>query len=283
MTRRSRGLLVFGFALATAGLASAAVHRAVQQRDSTGAAPSTGPVVVAARALPMGARLSVTDVKIVMWPQDAMVDGAVSSPDTVVGLGLTRAVAANEPVTEGSVAQPGAGAGLPPAIPPGMRAISVKVDDVVSVAGFAVPGSRVDVLVALRGGSESVARAVASNVQVLAVGTRADLEQGRAPANASSTVVTLLVVPADAERISLAMMQGTITLTLRNPLDEGATPSSGVRLASLVGDLGPAAAAPLRARRSDTPPAARLPLPEPPRHHVVETIRAGKRTEETIR
>jgi pilus assembly protein CpaB len=282
MTRRSRGLLVFGIAIASAGLASAAVHRAVQQRDSIVAAAPTRPVVVAARSLPMGARLTTTDLKIIEWPQEAMVEGAVSSPDTIVGLGLTRAIATNEPVTEGSVAQPGAGSGLPPAIPPGMRAISVKVDDVVGVAGFAVPGSRVDVLVALRGGSDSVARAVASNVQVLAVGTRADLEQGRVPTTASSTVVTLLVIPADAERISLASMQGNIVLTLRNPLDEGSTPSGGVRLTSLMGELVPAAPVPVRPQRSSTPVVTQSPPPEP-RRYVVETIRAGKRTEETIR
>jgi pilus assembly protein CpaB len=231
----------------------------------------------------MGARLTKDDLKIISWPEGAMIDGAVSSPDTIVGRGVTRAIAANEPVTDASVAHAGAGWGLPPAIPPGMRAITVKVDDVVGVAGFAVPGSRVDVLVALRGASESVARAVASNVQVLAVGTRADLEQGRVSADASSTVVTLLVVPADAERITLASVQGTITLTLRNPLDEGATPGGGARLASLVGDVVPAAPVPVRERRSNTPLASQLAPPETARQHVVETIRAGKRSEEIIR
>ena len=278
MTRRTRGLLVFGVAIATAGFASAAVHRAVQQPDDPAAAPMTQTIIVAARALSAGAPLTTDDVKIVRWPLEAMREGVISSPEAVVGRALTRPLAANEPVTNDTIGD-GTPQGLPPAIPPGMRAISVKVNDVVGVAGFAVPGSHVDVLVALRGGQDSFARAVASNVQVVAVGTRAEIEQGRTEANGAATVVTLLVAPSDAERITLASMQGSITLTLRNPFDAEITPTAGVRLASLVG------AEPQQGstRRPRIEQPIRVETPAAPKEHVIETIRAGKRSEETVR
>jgi pilus assembly protein CpaB len=275
MTRRTRGLVVFGVAVAMATLASAAVNRAIKERGAEARA-ETQSVVVAARTLPAGARLTKDDVKTIAWPKDAAIDGAFSSVDDVAGQGLTSAVALNEPLTRNKVAAPGTGAGMPPTIPPGMRAISVKVDEVVSVAGFAVSGSRVDVVVALGGAQESIARAVASNVQVLAVGTRNDVEQSK-DYRSGATVVTLLVSPSDAERISLASMQGRITLTLRNPLDTGVASPDGVRLASLVGQR----ATPV-AHRPD--PRLAEPAPPPtPRVHTVETIRAGKRTEENVR
>lgn len=281
MTRRTRGLVVFGVAVTMAGLASAAVDRAMKERGS-GVRSETHSIVVAARTLPSGARLTKDDVKTIAWPKHAAIEGAFSSLDDVVGQGLTSAVVVNEPVTGNKLAPPGMGAGMPPSIPPGMRAISVKVDEVVGVAGFAVPGSRVDVVVALGGSHESIARAVASNVQVLAVGTRNDVEQSK-NYRSGATVVTLLVSPSDAERISLASMQGRITLTLRNPLDMGVASPDGVRLASLVGQR---ATPTPRAAPVDHKPAPRFAEPAPPpapRVHTVVTIRAGKRTEENVR
>lgn len=279
MTRRSRGLLVFSVAIATAGFASAAVHRTMQQPD-TPADPAVGQtVIVAARALSMGAPVTHEDVKAVMWPREAMREGMLSSPEAVVGRVLARPLASNEPITEDALAPHGSASSLPAAIPPGMRAISVKVNDVVGVAGFAVPGSRVDVLVALGGGQDSLARAVASNVQVLAVGTRAEIEQGRTQTADPAPVVTLLVAPSDAERITLASMQGSLTLTLRNPLDSGIAPTSGIRLATLVASDVPRR--PVARPRPEEP--IRTETADAPRAHVIETIRAGKRSEETVR
>lgn len=279
MTRRTRGFVVFGIALTMAAGASAAVHRAIERRG-VGAQPATEPVVVAARPVPLGAQLTRDDVKTIAWPKDAAIDGTFAAVEEVLGHAVRATVSINEPLTREKVAPPGTGTGLPPAIPAGMRAISVKVDEVVSVAGFAVPGSRVDVLVALRGAHESIARAVTSNVQVLAVGTRNDAQEAR-DYRSGATVVTLLVTPEDAERISLASMQGSITLTLRNPLDDGATTTGGARLASLVGTA-PAAQV-VRVVRTPAPPATAPDPPPAPRVHTVETIRAGKRSEEVVR
>ena len=103
-----------------------------------------------------------------------------------------------------------------------MRAISVKVNEVVGVAGFVVPGTRVDVMVTLTNRQQdslSMTRVVVSNVQVLTAGTRYDQENAKDGKPIPSTVVTLLVSPEDGERVALAASEGQIMLTLRNPLD----------------------------------------------------------------
>jgi pilus assembly protein CpaB len=205
----------------------------------------------------------------------------------VTNRGLIQAVSENEPLTEHKLAPAGAGAGLPPTIPPGMRALSVKVNEVVGVAGFVVPGTRVDVLVSIAPGqgSESITRVVVSNVQVLTAGTRYDQEQARQDAKPIPTsVVTLLVSPEDAERITLAADEGRIMLTLRNPLDLAPTETRGARRGSLFGapvaEVRPAAAQPRRAPRGEGPAQLQEPVS---RAYTVETIRAAKRAEETVR
>ena len=123
-----------------------------------------------------------------------------------------------------------------------MRAISVKVNEVVGVAGFVVPGTRVDVMVTLSGKNrdeDSTTRVVLSNAQVLTAGTRYDQEKAKDGAPIPSTVVTLLVSPDDGERVALAAAEGQIMLTLRNPLDQDPTSTNGVRTAALFGRIVP--------------------------------------------
>jgi pilus assembly protein CpaB len=168
-----------------------------------------------------------------------------------------------------------------------MRAISVRVNEVIGVAGFVVPGTRVDVVVTFDSrspGGEGLARVVVSNVQVLTAGTRYDQEKARQDARPIPTsVVTLLVSPEDAERIALASAEGRITLTLRNPLDTQPTETTGIRMAGLMG-MTPSAppARPPASRRPAKPAPVILP-PEPPRPYTVEAIRGAKRTQEPVR
>ncbi|MBP7569567.1 MAG: Flp pilus assembly protein CpaB [Acidobacteria bacterium] len=282
MTRGVRTSLVVAVALVAATVASLAVHRALQRAPLQKAETPSLTVVVAAKALPPGALVGTADVKAVAWPAHSPVRGALSQPAAAVGRGLLAPVGENEPVTEGKLAPREAGAGIAPIIPRGMRAISVKVDDVVAVAGFVGPGSRVDVLVTVPEQSGSRTRTVVSNVEVMASGTRTEQETtGGKPA--SNTVVTLLVTPQDAERIALASYGGRVVLALRNPLDAAPTATSGVRLASLTGTTDPAPAerpAPPRKAVRAAPP----PPPAPPAAlYTVETIRAAKRTEEVVR
>jgi pilus assembly protein CpaB len=205
----------------------------------------------------------------------------------VLDRGLIATVEENEPLTAAKLAPLEAGAGLPPSIPPGMRAVSVKVNEVVGVAGFVVPGTRVDLMVTLnRHSQDGFTRVVVSNVQVLTAGTRYDQENAKDGKPIPSTVVTLLVSPEDGERIALAASEGHIMLTLRNPLDTLPTATSGVRTTGLFGQTAEAAPASPRAPRASAP--AKPVQPEPaaapaPRIYTVEAFRGAKRSEEIVR
>jgi pilus assembly protein CpaB len=191
-------------------------------------------------------------------------------------------VAENEPLTASKMAAAGAGGGLPPTITAGMRAISVKVNEVIGVAGFVVPGTRVDLVVTLGRRDEPLSRVVVSNLQVLTAGTKYDQDQAKDGKPVPSTVVTLLVTPEDAERIALASAEGSIMLTLRNPLDASPTETNGTRLAALMGkpDPPPVTKVVQGVKRVVPPPA---PVQAPPPIYQVETIRAAKRTSEVVK
>ena len=288
MNRHTRTVVVVLIALGAASVASFGVYRAILKIPAKQVEIVTRYAVVAAKTMPTGTRISADAVKTIAWPERTALPGGFSKIDDVVDRGLLSSVVENEPLTESKLAPKEAGAGLPPSIPPGMRAMSVKVNDVVGVAGFIVPGSRVDVMVILRGQrEESLARVVSSNVQVLTAGTRYDQENTKKESKAvPSTVVTLMVSPVDAERIALAQVEGQIMLSLRNPLDTEPTATPGVRTAALVTGNAPAASdeAPRivkpRVVKAPAPP----PVPEPAKvAYTVEAIRAAKRTEEVVR
>lgn len=282
MNRNNRTLLVFALSVLVAGVASLLVYRAVQRIPVREVEVRSYQVAVASRNLPVGQMLTAGDVKLVAWPESSPVAGGYGTVEDVVNRGLVAPVLENEPLTSSKVAAPEAGAGLPPTITAGMRAISVKVNEVIGVAGFVVPGTRVDVVVTIsRREGDSVSRVVVSNVQVLTAGTKFDQEQARDGKPVPSTVVTLLVTPEDAERIALASAEGSIMLTLRNPLDTQPTETRGTRMASLMGapDPAPVTRVVQGVRRADPPP----PPPAAPAVYSVETIRAAKRTSEVVK
>mgnify|MGYP001040528569 CR=1 FL=1 len=166
-----------------------------------------------------------------------------------------------------------------------MRAISVKVNEVVGVAGFVVPGTIVDVLVTVRPSTgpqdEPMTRTVVSKVQVLTAGTKFDQEKSKNGEPIPTSVVTLAVLPEDAERIALAGNEGKITLALRNPLDVGSTDTKGVKLAALLRGNNPEPVVD-RARNRVVARVAPPPPPPPP-PYTVETIRAAKRGSEVVK
>jgi pilus assembly protein CpaB len=295
MNRTTRTFIVMTVATVTAGIASFGVYAAVKSIPVREVEVAHTFVAVAAHNLPTGARITEKDVKLVAWPASNPVPGVFSELKPILDRGLVAAVGENEPVTETKLAPIGSGAGLPPSIPPGMRAMSVKVDEVIGVAGFVVPGTRVDLVVTLRGSGqteESMSRTVASNVLVLTAGTKFDQEQAKDGKAQPSTVVTLAVSPSDAERVALASSEGKISLALRNPLDVAPTDTAGVHVAALRLGMGsapppePVKAKSAPARRpiamvSQPPPA---PAPAPATViYTVETIRAAKRGEEVVR
>ena len=287
MDRSKRTAVVVGIAVILAATASLGMYRIVSRVPATAAQVTTVNVVVAQHPLKLGTRITTDHVKLVEWPASAPVAGAFSTIAEVVNRGLISAVGENEPLTSAKLAALEAGAGLPPSIPPGMRAISVKVNEVIGVAGFVVPGTRVDVMVTLSGripSEDSTTRVVVSNAQVLTAGTRYDQEKAKDGAPIPSTVVTLLVSPDDGERVALAASEGQLMLTLRNPLDQNPTATTGVRTAGLFGQ--PAAAPPKPAgHRGPARPLQPVlaAAPAPPAIYTVEVFRGAKRSEETVR
>ncbi len=291
MNRRNRHVVVLFIAVITASIASLGVYRLMGQLPSR-QAERVQSVVVAARPLAIGTQLTAQDLKVVAWPSSSLVPGAITDVKDALNHGLLTAVMQNEPVTSNKLASLESGAGLPPAIPPGMRAMSVRVNDVIGVAGFIAPGSRVDVVVTIRRTQDSMTRTAASNVQVLTAGTRKDQEKpvvDDRENRSGETVVTLMVSPRDAERIALAQSEGQIMLVLRNPLDNEPTVTEGVKTTSLLGATeapasAPAPTSPAPPRRAAAPKPTLEPVvapPPPPR--TVETIRAAKRTDEVIK
>ena len=210
MNRNSRTVIVLAIAVVMAGIASFGMYRVIASM------PGREPVtminaVVAADALRLGTRITRDHVKVVSWPASSPVPGSYTTIEEVLDRGVISPLAENEPLTASKLAPLEAGAGLPPSIPDGMRALSVKVNEVVGVAGFVVPGTRVDVLATISSrqqNQQSTTRVVVSNVQVLTAGTRYDQEKAKDGEAIPSTVVTLLVTPEDAERITLASTEG---------------------------------------------------------------------------
>lgn len=283
MNRGTRTLLVVAVAMIVATLATMAVYRAVQQIPVREVERPGVPVVVAARNLPIGASLTSADLRVETWPAASPINGAFVSADALVNRGLVADMVENEPVTALKLAPVEAGAGMPPTIPAGMRAISVQVNEVVGVAGFVTPGNRVDVVATLSKQDNSMSRVVVSNVRVLAAGTKIDQQKAQNGEPIQTTVVTLLVTPTDGERIALASVEGRLHLTLRNPLDVDPTVTAGVRETQLLGQPDPPPAA-ARIVRAKAPVAAPPPVqPAVSRLYTVETIRAAKRTEEVVK
>ena len=284
MTRGVRALLVVIIALAMAAVASYAMYRGIQRIPVREVEVASTPVAVAAKALPVGALVGPADVKLTSWPAKSPVPGAFATAEEVVGRGLLAPVLENEPITSAKLAPRESGAGLAPTIPLGMRAISVKVNEVIGVAGFLVPGAHVDVVATIDVNNDTTTRAVVSNLQVLAAGTRADQTEAQEGKPIPTTVVTLLATPEDAERVALAATDGQILLVLRNPLDIAPTTTKGVRVAGL---MGPPAQPPVetayKGRRMVVAAPPPPPPPPPPAPYTVEAIRGAKRTTEEVK
>ncbi len=236
----------------------------------------------------VGTALRPEDLRAIEWPAKSVPEGAFHKPEEIVGRGLIQPVVAFEPILPGKLASAEAGAGLPPVIPEGMRALSVRVNDVIGVAGYVLPGTRVDVLVTVSPTDQRddmTSKVILSNVQVLTAGTRIerDVEKDKP---VSVSVVTLLVDPTQAERLTLASTEGKIQLALRNPMDKTAPETQGVKPAVLLaGSVAPARPAQVGRRAGGTrkPTVAAPSAPAAQAPSVVEIIRGDKRAQEVVR
>ena len=276
---RVRMFTVFLIALVAGGGLAYGTYSYLQNVPVRTVTVPTKKVVVANADLSLGSELGADDLTTLDWPAGAIPEGAFDNPTALVGRGLIASVVHHEPILPGKLASKEAGSGLPPIIPNGKRAVSVKVNEVIGVAGYVLPGTHVDVLAtanASNGAESMTTKVVLSNVEVLAAGTR--LEQDSKDAKPIQvTVVTLLVTPEDAERLTLASTEGKIQLALRNPLDLESPATPGIRPGMLLGNVQQRpAVTPVRRATTSSPKSAPAAAPQQPAP-TVEIIRGDKR------
>jgi pilus assembly protein CpaB len=274
---RIRVFLVLAIAIALGGTFAFATYRYIQNVPAQTVSAPTKPVVVAIADLALGTQLRAEDLQVIAWPADAIPAAAFSDTKELIGRGLVVAVARHEAILPSKLAGVGAGAGLPPAIPEGMRALSVRVNDVIGVAGYVLPGARVDVIATVNpttNTTDITSKVVLTNVEVLTAGTRIERDTADNKPVAVN-VVTLLVNPLEAERLTMASTEGKIQLALRNPLDRTAPVTPGIQPAALLGT------APRRMASAARPRA--LEAPKPVEQPTVEIIRGDKRAREVVR
>jgi pilus assembly protein CpaB len=239
--RRSgvRAAAFWGVAI-IAGLGAALlITRYLERRTVTVATP-TARIVVAAMDLPLATRIRVEQVRLTDWPITGIPPGAMRDVRDAVDRILTSRLLEGEPILPGKLAAKDAGNGLAALIPSNMRAVAVRVDDVVGVAGFIHPDDRVDVIVTLHptkpADAEPVSKVILQNVKVLAVGKELEVsERNRSQAN-PTTVATLLVNPEESEKLALAANEGRILLTLRSWTDNQAVLTEGTNPTGLLAD-----------------------------------------------
>jgi pilus assembly protein CpaB len=287
-----RILIIISCALVLSVCASYLVYRAIGDKGNAAKVVKSSPVVVAARDLDAGALIRDIDVKTIAWV-GPVPKGAIAKTDGIVNRGVTSPIYDGEPITETRLTQVGSGGGLAGTIPQGMRACAVKVNDVVGVAGFVVPGMRVDVLITglPPGGNPldgSRVRTLLQNIQVLSAGT--DFQHDQAGKPQPAQVVNLLVTPADAEVLSLASNEMRIQLVLRNPMDTAIAKPPGIMVSDLFGGEHISAtatrpSAPVSKAKETVDPEPRpiaLPVaaaPAPVKPYVIEVENGAVRTE----
>jgi pilus assembly protein CpaB len=252
-------------------------------------------IVVATQKLSLGTRLTTEHLRSVTWPKSATIEGGFSDAKELVGRGVIFPIAPSEPILESKLAPKQGGSGLSTAIPDGMRAVSIRVNEVIGVAGFVLPGTRVDVILigTAPNGTDMSSNVILENVQVLTAGQ--EVEQDVQGKPKSVTVVTLLLTPTDSEKLALATVGGTIQLVLRNPMDLAEVKPLPVQRSALYGKptLAPAEAGPkvgIPPKVAKAPPKVAPPppppivaaVPAPPPVFVVELIQGGKRESHTF-
>jgi pilus assembly protein CpaB len=239
------------------------------------AAPAVQQYVAAVHNLDSGEMLQKTSLTLVNWPGNGKLDGAFVKPDDLVGRTVLYPLAAGEPILDRQLSAAGAGVGLAMKIPDGMRAISLKTDQVVGVAGFLLPGTHVDVLVTYRTPlqPDPVTATVLQDAEVIAAGQKMQPDPEGKPAPVD--VVTLLVKPNDAERVTLASAQGSVHFVLRNGSDHDTVADEPAQLSELGGQL-KAPVSHEKVHKVDAPaqPVAQI--------YTVQTVAGGKQTTESF-
>ncbi len=261
-------VLALGFGTAAAYLALNYIRN--QTTPLLSAEAPKGQVILAMKDLPIGAIVGEQDIRTVDWPGDALPPGFLSVPEEVVGRGIITPVKLNEPFLEGKLAPRGAGGGITTIITEGLRALSVRVDEVIAVAGFVIPGTRVDVLLTKQVSGQNITRAILQNVQILAAGQSIQTDAEGKPQTVA--VITVLLSPDQAELLTLAANDGRIQMTLRNAMDTLQVVTQGARSDALL-SVGRRTSSPTRPRVSAQ--AATLPRQT---ETIIEVFKGGQKT-----
>ncbi|MEX2302694.1 MAG: Flp pilus assembly protein CpaB [Bryobacterales bacterium] len=278
-----RLLTVVMVAVLVALVITAVFYQITVGRKPSQAEFATKELVVATRELPMGAKITAADVRLIDYPEQAYPAGGFDSIDNVLERSVMQPILINEPVVGGRVTEPGGGVGLTTRIPEGMRAVAVAVNQVSSVSGFILPGSKVDVLLTGQPLSEEgrATTTVIENLEVLSTAHKVEPGADGRPENVP--VVNLLVTPEQAELLTLAAVEGRIQLVLRNPNDKEETAAK--RDIARADDLFAKGLVkkPLASAGSPRPrPIVAAAPPPPPPVHEIEMIRGNQRSVETI-
>ncbi len=270
---KNRILIGMAVALVIGFLTSRYVYREITVA-STVKTVKTSQLVVASVSMPLGTRLQASQLAVVEWPSSAPLPGSFSRVEDCVGRALLTNIVPNEPILDHKLAPRESGAGLPAVIPEGMRAVSVRVDDVVDVAGFVVAGTMVDVLATGdpggTNGGDVLTRTILEDVRVLAAGQQITQDKEGKPQTV--TVVTLLVDPDQANRLTLASNEGRLRLALRNTIDTKQLQPAPVFRSTVFNGQPPAKPRPVAVKHAAAP----KPLVEP--SYTVEVI-TGDKTE----
>jgi pilus assembly protein CpaB len=253
--RRYRFVLYFALAIATA--ATFGVYRVITAMRASSRI-ATRPVVVAAIDIPEGHALTATDLKVAQWPEATVPAGIYETADSLVGRVARVSVFTGEAIVPGRLAPAGTTAGLEVKITPGKRAMSVRIDDVAGIAGMMQPNSRVDVLVTIRDMTEGVQKQVAklfmSNMRVLSIGAQVQRDgEGKA---INAPTATLEVTPDEAERLAVAMREGSIQLVMRGYGDPDSIVTTGAYTEDVLSQLRDGSARPKPAPVRTEPVAA---------------------------
>jgi pilus assembly protein CpaB len=266
--KAKRLLLALLLALAVSGLFTLWISRRMSKQAKGNVAPQRM-YVAASKALRAGETLERGDLQLISWP--TALAGGFTKAEQVETRVVLFPLPPGEPILERQLAAPGAGSGLAAKIPTGMRAISVRSDEIVGVAGFVLPGSHVDVLMTYHTNNslEPQTMTALQNVEVLAAGQQIQPQADGKPI--SVNVVTLLLKPEDAEKLVLVTSLGGIHLVLRNGADGEQTTNPPVGLPQLAGAFAPSPA-PAAASPSFKPEHAAKPKP-----YEVETILGDKK------
>lgn len=276
-------------ALLLSGGATFLVYRSVAARAGQTVTGATE-VILASRKLEIGVLIKDSDLKAGSWVGPPP-SGMATKKEGLIGRGVVAEIYDGEPVMDNRLAPMGAGAGLAATIPSGKRAVAVKVNEIVGVAGFAVPGMRVDVLITGTPPGQAVittgtqVKTILQNIEVLSAGQNYQKDAEGKPVVVQ--VVNLLVTPQEAEILSLASNESHIQLVLRNPLDTETAKVPGTQMAALFGGAAPpppafvmapprAPAAPAAVKPAEAQPVKVTPPPAP---YQIEIFNGPQRSE----